>query len=129
MSVERIVSMFKDQLVKFLDDIIGQFPEEGEFVIARIVVQDHMDIVELINSINEQLSADDGRIKKMITDMNESFFLAETSIFSSLEPELIAKYKNIWRSQLEKSDKESLWRWITVLTRIIERYVKALTEL
>ena len=44
-----ILKEFKENLVRFFDELIEQFPEEGDFVIIRIFLNDQACILDVIN--------------------------------------------------------------------------------
>jgi hypothetical protein len=127
MSSDRIIELFKRSVLEFLDELIIQFPDiSGDFVIARLLVKDQLDIREVINRINEKLLKNNS-IRKMITDKNDQFFLADQSIFLDVNPERVCRFRDIWRVRLDTQDKETVWKWMSVFVMLIDRYVKSLT--
>lgn len=127
MSSERIIDLFKRSVLEFLDELIIQFPDiAGDFIIARLLVKDQLDIRDLINRINEKL-ARNSSIRRMISDKNELFFLSDQSIFSDLNYEKVGRFKDIWRGRLDTQDKETVWKWMNVFVVMIDRYVRSLT--
>lgn len=127
MTSNRIVDCFKRSVLDFLDELIKQFPSiSGDFVIARLIVKDQMDIRDLINTINITLLKNDGVVRRMISDKNEHFFLSDQTMFGSLNPDRVARFRDIWRSKLDNQDKETIWKWMNVFVTLIDRYVKSL---
>ena len=49
MSEIEILKQFKNTLICFLDELIGQFPSEGDLVIFRIFLKDRVPIENILN--------------------------------------------------------------------------------
>ena len=47
-SKEKLIIEFRDQLIKFLDELIDQFPSESQFIIIRILVKDQILIEDVV---------------------------------------------------------------------------------
>ena len=75
MSDVKILSLFEKTLVEFFDELVEQFPHEGDLVMIRIFLQTQIPIVKVMNVFNTQLNTNDCELKKMIVDRNEKFFL------------------------------------------------------
>ena len=65
------IKEFKKHLIKFLDELIEQFPQEGDFVLMRIFIQDQIPITDVIG----RFIRDAIPLKQMISERNEAFFL------------------------------------------------------
>lgn len=118
-----ILQDFKTNLIAFLDELIGQFPEEGDFVVMRIFLKDQVPIADIMTqSCNRVLP-----LKSKIKERNESVFLENDSIFGSLSREKVNHFKKLWRSgNLDPDDKETVWRWMDLLVRLMDKYVKVM---
>ena len=51
MSKLQVLIDFKTSLVNFLDELIEQFPEEGDLVVARIFLNDQVPTEQIMNVV------------------------------------------------------------------------------
>ena len=109
--MSEIEKQFKNALISFLDELIGQFPNEGDLVIFRIFLKDRIPISTVLNySVLKILP-----LKKMITDRDEDFFLNHCSLFESIEID-------------SKNDKKVIWQWFDSFIFLSEKYQKSLIK-
>lgn len=127
MSEIKILSLFEKTLVEFFDELIDQFPYEGDLVMIRIFLQTQVPIVKVMNVFNTRLNANDCELKKMITDRNEKFFL-ENNIFDSFGKDKVGHFKNVWLSSNITDDiKESIWTWVDGFVKLGDAYMKVMS--
>ena len=72
-----IEKQFKNTLISFLDELIGQFPMEGDLVIFRIFLKDRVPIVNILNFFVLKILP----LKDMITKRDEDFFMNHCNLF------------------------------------------------
>jgi hypothetical protein len=118
-----IIKQFKNTLISFLDELINQFPEEGDLVIIRIFLKDQIPVKNVINYFLHKILP----LKKMITERNEDFFLNHCNIFDTIESSekknKINHFKKLWRSpSLDESDKKVVWDWFDSFILLVEKY-------
>ena len=127
--MSEIEKQFKNALISFLDELIGQFPNEGDLVIFRIFLKDRIPISTVLNySVLKILP-----LKKMITDRDEDFFLNHCSLFESIEidskKDKVNNFKKLWRSKsLDDDDKKVIWQWFDSFIFLSEKYQKSLIK-
>jgi hypothetical protein len=127
MSSDRILDLFKRSVLDFLDELIIQFPDiSGDFVLARLLIKDQLDIRDLMNQINGALLTNDNQYRKMVKERNEQFFLGDNSYSSIISQDKIARFKDIWRSRLDHQDKDTVWKWLNIFVCLVDRYVASL---
>lgn len=120
-----IEKQFKNTLISFLDELIGQFPQEGDLVIFRIFLKDKTPISTVLNYFIENILP----FKQMVVDRNETFFLNHCSLFEQNEnrKDKVNKFKKLWTSsQLDDDDKKVIWEWFDSFVFLAERYQKAI---
>lgn len=127
MSVEiKILTKFKEGLVSFFDELIEQFPTEGDLILARVFINDQTPIKDVMEEFNFRITRNDNQLRKMVKTRNEKFFL-DYSVFSELGNEGENKanhFKRIWLSErLDDEDKEAIWNWIDLFVGLADRYV------
>ena len=123
-SIIEILSEFKNSLVSFFDELIDQFPEEGDLIMVRIFLKDQMPIETVMTVFINNLYKDDQKLKKMVKERNESFFL-ENNVFDTLGKDKILHFKKLWRSgRLDVDDKKVVWKWIDSFIFLADKYLK-----
>ena len=98
MSDIEILGQFKVQLLTFFDELIGQFPQEGDIVIARLFIANQMPLEDAVNKFLWMLNYNDSECRTMIQKRNDKFFL-EHEVFplgeSKWDPSF---FKRLWKS-------------------------------
>jgi hypothetical protein len=113
---------FKNQVVKFVDELIEQFTNIPEFVLIRIFVKDKIPIDMVIGRFIKEVLP----FRNEIFDKEEKFFLENDAIYNSLggyKEEYVKAIKDLWTSDtLDEENREVIWQWIHVLVRLAEKY-------
>ena len=124
MSEFEVLTEFKKQLILFFDELITQFPLEGDLVVIRLFFSNQIPIQNVVNTFNHKINTNDQELKKMVKERNESFFL-EHNIFDNLGKEKVIHFKKLWRSErLDNEDKEVIWRWIDTFIYLGDKHSK-----
>jgi len=124
MSEIQVLVEFKNSLISFFDELIEQFPEEGDLVMIRIFLKDQILIEDVINIFNHNINKNEQKLKKLIKERDEGSFL-ENNIFDSLNQSKINHFKKLWRSvRLDKEDKDVIWRWVDSFIYLGDKYMK-----
>ena len=128
MSTIEILKKFKDGLISFMDELIDQFPQEGDLVIIRIFLKDQISISDVMDNFIYTLNKVDSngkKIRDMVGTRDEAFFL-EHSMFDVLGKQEVSHFKKLWRSEvLDDSDKEVIWSWIDSFIKLSDKYIKS----
>ena len=125
MSEIEILKQFKNTLISFLDELIGQFPAEGDLVIFRIFLKDRVPIENIINYFVLRILP----LKKMVDERDEDFFLNKCELFESIQNQekkcRVNRFKKLWRSEyLDDDDKRVVWEWFDSFIFLSEKYQK-----
>ena len=105
--------------------MIDQFPQEGDLIMVRIFLKDQISIEDVMNIFIHNLNKDDQKLKKMVKDRNEIFFL-ENNVFDTLGKNKVLHFKRLWRSgSLDEDDKLVVWKWIDSFMFLADKYSKA----
>lgn len=129
-TTEDILIDFKNQLISFFDELINQFPSEGDLVVIRLFLSNQIPIRDVMNNFNYQLNKDNKMLKTMIKNQDEQFFL-ENNLFdlNSNKREKIGHFKKLWRSGvLDDDDKVVLWKWVDSFVYLTDKYAKAISK-
>lgn len=125
MSEINILSIFKTNLISFVDELIGQFPREPDLIILRIFLKDQVPIQDVMSKFIYAINKDDQKTKKDIKDRNDIVFL-KNEIFDGISKSKPINFAKFWKSEtLDVSDKETIWRWLDSFVVLSEKYTKA----
>lgn len=120
-----ILKQFRDNLIAFFDELIQQFPEEGDFVILRIFFKDQAPMTDVMSYMIRNILP----LKKQVTDRDSKFFLENNIMFSTLDNTKVNHFKNIWLSnRLDDEDRQTIWTWFDLFVLLTERYQSALSK-
>jgi hypothetical protein len=118
-----ILNEFKKALITFFDELIEQFPEEGELVFIRILLKDRAPVVEIMNYFIKKILPE----KSTIKSRDQKFFTESDALFGMLGDERAVNLRKIWKSpKLDKDDREVVWKWMDSFIFFIEKYQKAM---
>ena len=125
MSHLQILKDLKENVVVFLDELIEQFPEEADFIILRLVVQNKIQPETLLQGFVKEVLP----FKSQIENKDEAFFLeSNLSIFNSLDKSKVNHFKLIWKSdRLMDDDRQTIWAWMNTFVFLTEQYQKAIS--
>lgn len=118
----QILTDFKNNLVNFFDELIEQFPEEGDLVVIRIFLNDQIPIAEIMNTFIVKILP----LSDMIKKRDENFFINNNVLFEKLEKNKVSHFKKLWRSdKLDAQDRQVIWRWYDCFLSLAEKYQKS----
>ena len=123
MSEIEILKQFKHVLISFLDELIGQFPSEGDLVIFRIFLKDRVPIDEILTYFVLRILP----FKEMVKERDEDFFLNKCELFESFggndDKNKVNRFKKLWRSpSLDDDDKRVVWEWFDSFIFLSKKY-------
>ena len=119
----QILKKFKTELLFFFDELIECFPEEGGFIIFRIMLKDQLDIKWFVDKLIEKLLPQKDEVKKR----NDSFFIEYGFNIFNKNKNKVNTYANLWK-ELDDTTKETIWSWYDSFIQMGELYVKTLKE-
>ena len=123
MSETQVLSEFKNNLISFFDELIGQYPTEGDLIRIRIYIKDQKPIEDIIDVFTHYINKNDQEIKKMVKARNETFFL-QNNMFDFLGKVKILHFKKLWRSEVDDEDKKIMWSWMDSFIYLSDKYIK-----
>lgn len=116
-----ILGKFKNNLIKFLEELDEIIPDDPDLVTLRIFIGDQIPTHDLVKTFIQNLYQHKDRVKAR----DSNFFLGQKDLFSRVRPETLEKFKKIWRSnQLEKEDRQAIWAWADLFYKLGDDYVK-----
>jgi hypothetical protein len=126
MSSLQILSEFKTQITTFFDELIAQFPQEGDLVVMRLFISTQLPIEDTLNKFIYEITTNNGEKRQAVKERNESFFLNCETTNETSEKYKLHHFKKLWRSgQLDDEDKRVIWQWIDTFIFLADKYVKS----
>lgn len=112
----QILQHFKSMLLGFIDDLIEQFPTEGQLVVGRIFV-DSVPTEEIIQQFSKEVLP----YEEMINNKEEEFFLTHDILPAGVTNSEVSHFKNLYL-QLDEDSKNVVWQWVQCLVSIAKKY-------
>jgi len=120
----RILSIFKDQFITFLDELIAQFPKEPDLVIVRIFMKDQVPIEDVMCHVIKEILP----FETKIDAKDEGFFLENKRLFNEISSESVIHFKRLWTStSLDNDDRDAIWDWFKSFCILSKRYQETLS--
>ena len=127
----KLLIYFRTQLIKFLDELIGQFPKRGEFIFLRIFINDQVPVeIVLGRFIVEVLP-----YKYLVKNKDANILLNSDIITDALignssdddsrkeNLEMADSFKKLWLDKtLTDDDRDTIWKWFDLFVTIAEKY-------
>ena len=124
-----ILAEFRSQFLIFLDELIAQFPDEGDIVILRLFVSTQMSADEMVKKFLYELDSHEGSKRVAIKERDESFFLDYSLNQDTADLFKISHFKKLWNSgQLDDEDKRIFWQWMDTFMFLADKYTKSLVK-
>ena len=121
----QVLYEFKNGLISFFDELIDQFPKEGDLIMIRIFLKDQIPIEQVMNTFNNSINKENNKLRKMVKERNELFFLENNVFDESVSKNKILHFKKLWRSgRLDDDDKEVVWKWLDSFIYLGDKYLK-----
>jgi hypothetical protein len=117
-----LIKEFKTQLVTFLDELIDQFPQEGDLILIRIFIKDQIPMTDVLGRYQRDILPYEYKVK----NREEKFFLEHPFLYSNtpIGTEKVNHFKDLWtKNILDDNDKETIWQWMDVFNFIARKYV------
>lgn len=120
-----ILSHFHKQIIKFFDELIEQFPNEGDLVVARIFFTNKISPLDIMNIFIQKINSNEQQLRKMVKERNQEFFLKH-NIFDALDKNKVNHFKKLWCSEnIDTEDKNVIWSWIDLFIQLSDKYSTA----
>lgn len=115
-----VLQRFKQGLVEFLDELINWMPDDEELVATRILVQDQMPIVVLMDKFILHLLPLEGQI----SSRDDAFFLNDPKVFGNVkDQDRVLSLKKLWlNKEFTSADKEKAWKWMDFFVKCTKLY-------
>ncbi len=117
-----ILQKFKSGLVEFIDELINWMPVDEELLATRILINDQLPIVFLMEKFIEHILP----LESQIVNREEEFFLNDPQVFGNVKDQnKILSLKNLWTNpEFTKSDKDKAWKWMEFFVKCTKLYLQ-----
>jgi hypothetical protein len=123
MSVLKILGVFKENYILFIDDLLSIFPDDKDLNILKVLFVNQIST----ENIAQQFSMKVLPFENMIKNRDEKYFLEDDKIYREVKTEAVDKFKNIWKTgNIDKENKEMIWRWLDQFVILINKYIRIL---
>ena len=113
---------FRNQLVSFCDELIRQFPDEGDFVVFKLFINSQVPIKTVMEGFNRYINKNEQKIRLMIKARNDDFFIRE-NLFKFLSTERKNRLSTLWTDgRMDVEDKKVIWKWVDSFVMFGDRY-------
>ena len=118
----KILSDFQKSLVSFLDELIDMYPNEGDFVLARIIIKDKIPMIDIVKYFQQFILPFKTEIKNKNKEIivNKIFCIGNNTGVSTQKLE---RYSQIY-DNLSTDDREIVWDWVHTFIHFVEKYTK-----
>lgn len=121
MSEIQILTSLKNDLLKFLDQLILILPNEGDLIIIRYFIADKIPINDIMDYIVTKLLP----LNELVKNKNDNFFLQNNILFDKIDNNKVNYFKNLWISdKLDQQDKDTIWMWFRRILLRAEQFTK-----
>lgn len=117
---------FRDQMIKFVDELIEQFPSYSEFVIFRIFLKNQMSPERLMKTFMKNAYPH----KEDVYNKNDKVFEVMDETITLLTNEKKKTFQTLWKSDaIDDDDRDIIWQWMKLFTKLCDKYRKKFGDL
>ena len=121
---EKLLILFKKQVISFLDELISSYSQISTFVIIRVFVKDQIPLNDVLGRYIKICLIYKDKVEKR----DEDFIINSDAIIEGLGAtdwamDTKKELTNFWLSdQLDTDSKEMIWKWLNLLMSIAQKY-------
>lgn len=116
---------FRSHLVKFLDELIEQFPKESNFVIMRIFIKDQVPVSDVIGRFIRDILP----YREQARSRDDQFFIEHPLLYMSSKDinkvgqSNVDHFTQLWMSDaLDETDRQVIWDWVDIFMEFGHKY-------
>jgi hypothetical protein len=116
------MQQFRNHLIRFLDELIEQFPNEAHFVIMRIFIKDQIPIADVIGRFIRDILP----YRKEAIARDDQFFINHPILqihIKGKDQEKRDHLTRLWMSDaLDETDRKIIWDWVDIFMEFGNKY-------
>lgn len=116
----QILKTFKTTLISFVDELIGQYPNDSELILIRIFLKDQIPIQDIMNEFIIKLD----KYKPLIEAKDDAIFKNDDFLNFGGQTGLNNLKKEWNANNIDEEDKNIIWEWIKSFIFLCEKYQK-----
>lgn len=120
--LRKTINTFKKLCVEFVSGLVDILPNEVELMLAKTSLES----MEMLNISDEILVVSFSKIllpyKQQIKTRNEAFF--KNNLLKIDVGNCTINFKDIWKANIDKEDREQIWKYIDRFVELAEEYRK-----
>jgi hypothetical protein len=113
-----ILKLLQKNMIEFLDELVGQFEEEGDLIVMRFFIAEQISIEDIMKQFITYVYP----YKDKISNKDESFFLENKNVFGSSPQDKVIHFKRLYL-QMQEDDRDTLWAWFSCFISICDRFI------
>ena len=113
-----IMSLFKKNMLDFIDELVEQYPKEGDLIVIRFFLSEQTPIESLIEQFISRVLPHRDKIAKR----NESFFIENDNIFGASPKDKVIHFKKLYTT-MNGEDRKTLWAWFDSFVSLADKYM------
>jgi len=108
---------FKENLLEFFSELVVQFPKEADLILMRMIFKE-MSADLLVNRFIKDIL----HLKDKVIQRDSTFFLENRLLYVDVDESKTNHFKQLWQSNIDDEDRDTIWEWFDVLITISEEY-------
>jgi hypothetical protein len=113
-----IMEVFKRNMMEFIDELVEQYPKEGDLIVIRFFLSEQTPTETLIQQFISRVLPHRERIEKR----NEIFFIENDNIFGASPKDKVLHFKKLYIT-MNNDDRKTLWSWFDSFVSLADKYV------
>jgi hypothetical protein len=109
---------FKKNMMEFFDDLIEQYPEEGDLIVIRFFLAEQTPVETMIRRFIETVLPNRHHIK----NRDETFFLQNENVFGASPKDKVIHFKQLYL-RMDKAERSVLWDWFQSFVLLADNYL------
>lgn len=123
--IQQILNRFKSAFIEFVDGLIGTYPSEKTFIIIRIILNDELPALKIMDRYIKDIYPHKDLIKKR----DDNFFLDSGSL-ESFNKDRIFQLRKIWiNTKMTAIEKEKIFKHFDLFNEAVKKYLQYTNKL
>lgn len=113
------MGLFKKNMMDFFDDLIEQYPEEGDLIVIRFFLAEQTPVETMMQQFIKTVLPNRHHIK----NRDETFFLENENVFGSSPKDKVIHFKSLYL-RMDKAERSVLWDWFQSFVVLADNYLE-----
>jgi hypothetical protein len=113
------MSLFKKNMMDFFDDLIEQYPEEGDLIVIRFFLAEQTPVEIMIHRFIDVVLPN----RQRIASRDETFFLTNDNVFGASPKDKVMHFRELYL-RMDDTERATLWDWFQSFVALADNYLK-----